>query len=320
MGKKKPEHHQHQHHYPNQTELSRLDRWRGLFALLRFKQWIKNLFVFAPIIFSLNLFRIELWGPTLLAFLSISLVAGSVYVLNDIVDIDRDRIHPKKRNRPLPSGQVKIKSAMVLGVVTLLAGFAVGSLVNVYVVIMVGSYLLINLFYTFIGKNIMILDAMLIAAGFVLRVLIGAVAISVPASSWLLVSTFFLALLLGFAKRYNEMEVLKESSASHREVLLEYSEPLLRQFLAITSAATIMAYTLYTMDNQVVRAFHSSKLVYTLPFVMYGVLRYLTLVFTRHIGGEPSEVVMKDGPMRICILLWILAVLVIIYPQLVLAR
>jgi 4-hydroxybenzoate polyprenyltransferase len=170
-----------------------------------------------------------------------------------------------------------------------------------------------NVFYSLWGKNIIILDTMLIAVGFVLRVLAGAYAIAVPPSSWMLVATFFLALLLGMGKRYNELRVMQEQSGSHREVLDEYSEPLLRQLFAVASSATVVAYALYTMDPDVIKAFQTENLVFTLPFVVFGVFRYLYLVFKHELGGDPTELVFKDRTMLIAVVLWGISVVILIY-------
>lgn len=281
--------------------------------MLRVRQWVKNMFVFAPLIFSLNLFDKQFWQPSVLTFFAFCFVAGAVYILNDIVDVERDRLHPQKKMRPLPSGLITTGKASALGVLTLLFGIGIASLVNVMVMAVLVVYLAMNLYYTFHGKNIIILDSMLIAVGFVLRVLGGAYAIYVPASAWLLVSTFFLALLLGFAKRFNEIGVLQEDSGSHRKVLEDYSEALLRQLLAIVSASTVIAYTLYTMDATVMRNFGTDKLIYTLPFVVYGIFRYLYLVYNRRQGGDAAELIYRDQPLQLGVLGWLISIMLILY-------
>lgn len=285
----------------------------GVIRILRIKQWIKNLFVFAPLVFSLNLFSLSNVLLTLAAFFSFSLVASSIYVVNDIVDRERDSRHPVKKNRPLPAGMISVNTAWVIGTVCLISGIALALLVNPVVFGIIGGYAVLNLFYSYWGKHIIILDIMIIAVGFVLRVLAGAFAIGVTASSWMMVATFFLALLLAIAKRYHEKEFLQVESVNHRQVLYEYSEPLLKQLLAITSAMTLVAYALYTMDRDVILVFGTDHLVFSLPFVVFGVFRYLYLVLNKEEGGDPTELVVKDKPMLITLFLWLVTVIAIIY-------
>jgi 4-hydroxybenzoate polyprenyltransferase len=286
---------------------------RAIIKLIRVKQWVKNLFVFAPLVFSLQLFSIQPLVKTVAAFFAFSLIASSLYALNDIVDLERDKYHPKKKNRPLPAGLLSVPQAAVIGVVCLGGGFLIGMWLNLSMVGVLMVYLLMNFYYSLWGKNIIILDTMLIALGFVLRVLAGAYAIAVPSSSWMLVATFFLALLLGLGKRYNELLVMKDDSVNHREVLTEYNEPLLGQLFAVASSSTVVAYALYTMDPGVVKAFQTENLVYTLPFVVFGVFRYLYLVFKHELGGDPTELVFKDRTMLIAVVLWVISVVILIY-------
>jgi 4-hydroxybenzoate polyprenyltransferase len=281
--------------------------------VLRLQQWIKNVFVFAPLVFSLNFFKPDLFWITLLSFIGFSLVSSTVYIINDIADIEKDRHHPKKRHRPLPAGDISVSTACITSVVCLLAGLLLCQAVNYEVAGVAALYTLLNLFYTFRVKAFIILDAMFISFGFVLRVLTGAYAIAVSPSAWLLTATFFLALLLGLAKRYNEIIVLKDESTDHRPALEQYSETLLSQFLVIAATATVVSYALYTTDREVMAAFGTRNLVYTLPFVVYGVFRYLYLVYNRREGGDPTELVWKDRPLQGNLLLWVASVLLIIY-------
>ena len=187
--------------------------------------------------------------------------------MNDIIDLERDKHHPRKKNRPLPAGILTIPESAVIGALCLGFGFFMAFLLDITVAVILFIYLLMNVYYSLWGKNIIVFDTMLIAIGFVLRVLAGAYAIAVRPSSWMLVATFFLALLLGLGKRYNELRVLEGDSANHRQVLEEYSEPFLRQLFAVASSATIVAYALYTMDHQVIAAFQTET-VFTLLFVL----------------------------------------------------
>ncbi|MGI6513293.1 MAG: decaprenyl-phosphate phosphoribosyltransferase [Syntrophomonadales bacterium] len=285
----------------------------AVLKLIRVRQWVKNLFVFAPLVFSLQLFNAAPCLQAVTAFFAFCLVSGSLYAMNDIIDLERDKHHPRKKNRPLPAGILTIPESAVIGALCLGFGFFMAFLLDITVAVILFIYLLMNVYYSLWGKNIIVFDTMLIAIGFVLRVLAGAYAIAVRPSSWMLVATFFLALLLGLGKRYNELRVLEGDSANHRQVLEEYSEPFLRQLFAVASSATIVAYALYTMDHQVIAAFQTENLVFTLPFVVFGVFRYLYLVFKHDLGGDPTEMVYRDRPLLLTVVLWGILVIALIY-------
>ncbi|NLB18207.1 MAG: decaprenyl-phosphate phosphoribosyltransferase [Syntrophomonadaceae bacterium] len=284
-----------------------------IIKLIRVRQWIKNLFVFAPLVFSLNLFNGGLWVNALLMFGAFSLLASAIYVFNDIVDLDKDRLHPAKKKRPLPAGLITVPRAAVVGVFCLAGAIGLSLWLNQGAIVVLLIYALLNLFYSLYGKNIILLDTMIIAIGFVLRVLAGSYAISVAPSSWMLVATFFLALLIGLGKRSNEILVMKEDSSSHRQVLSEYNEPLLQQLFAVASSSTVVSYALYTMDPHVVETFATNNLFFTLPFVVFGVFRYLYLVLRHNRGGDPTELVLRDTTMIVTLLLWFISVVIIIY-------
>ncbi len=281
--------------------------------LIRVKQWTKNAFVFAPLLFSLNLFNEWLWIDACWTFLAFSMVSSTVYVFNDIIDIERDRIHPIKRSRPLAAGVITIGQAWITAGICLLVAVIISLRFGTDVTAVLGIYLVLNIFYSLKGKDIIILDTMIIALGFVLRVLAGAYAIEVLPSSWMLVATFFLALLLGLGKRYNEIFLSLEEPTSFRRVLEDYNEPLLRQMLSIASSSTVVSYALYTMDSHVIGAFGTNYLVFTLPFVVFGVFRYLYLVFKHNQGGDPTEEVFGDKTMLMTLTLWLISVIYIIY-------
>ena len=281
--------------------------------LIRVKQWVKNLFVFAPLVFSLQLFGVTPLIETIAVFFAFSLVASSIYALNDIVDAERDRYHPKKKDRPLPLGLLSLPEAALIGLLCLGGGFLLGIWLNLSVVAILAVYVVMNLFYSLWGKNIIILDTMLVAMGFVLRVLAGAYAISVPSSSWMLVATFFLALLLGLGKRYNELLVMQDDSAYHQEVLDEYNEPLLRQLFAVASSSTMVTLCPIYHGSGSSPGFPDRELVFTLPFVVFGVFRYLYLVFKHEKGGDPTELVFKDRTMLMTVVLWVILVIILIY-------
>jgi 4-hydroxybenzoate polyprenyltransferase len=288
-------------------------RAAAVLKLMRPKQWIKNLFVFGPLVFSLHLFHPPSLLRTALCFAAFSLTASGLYAINDVADADQDRLHPVKRRRPVAAGLVSPAAAVTLGILLLLAGMGSGALLGRGVVAVLAGYVGLNLFYSFRGKHLPIVDIMTIAVDFVLRVLAGALAIGVAASAWLIVATFFLATLIAIAKRYNEMKVLEGDPAAHRQVLDFYTPTLLSQLLSISAGATIVFYALYTLDEKVVATFGTADLIYTLPFVVYGVFHYLYLVYRREEGGDPTELVARDLPMLVDLALWALAVVLIIY-------
>lgn len=286
---------------------------KAIVELIRVRQWVKNLFVFAPLVFSLQLFNATSCLQAVTAFFAFCLVSSSLYAFNDIIDLERDKYHPRKKYRPLPAGNLTVAEGAVIGALCLGLGFLLAFTLEILVAVILGVYLLMNVVYSLWGKNVIVFDTMMIAMGFVLRVLAGAYAIAVRPSSWLLVATFFLALLLGLGKRYNELRVLEEDSANHRQVLEEYSEPFLKQLFAVASSATIVAYALYTMDDEVIAAFQTENLVFTLPFVVFGVFRYLYLVYRHEMGGDPTEMVYKDRAMLLTVVLWGISVIGLIY-------
>lgn len=280
----------------------------SLLKLMRPKQWTKNAFVFGALFFAQRLFDLAAVASVLQTFLAFSLISSSVYVLNDLVDVEKDRLHPKKRLRPLASGAVSRKAGGILGVALLLVAMALAWNVGFPVLVIVASYFALNIAYSFGLKQVAMLDLFIIALGFVLRVLSGAYAIPVEPSPWLLLCTLLLALFLGICKRRSEFIVLQEGAAGHRKNLGEYSEKLLDQLIGIVAAVTIMAYSLYTLDSPV-----GSLMIYTIPFVIYAMFRYLFLVYRRDEGGEPAEILLGDRPFIASCLLWGLSAFVVSY-------
>ena len=284
------------------------------FGALRPRQWIKNGFIFAPMLFARELTRPASVRAGTLAFLSFSLVASSVYVLNDWFDRHEDRRHPEKRLRPIASGELPGGAAIVLAVWLLLAGTALAWFsLSPVVVGLEAVYLAINALYSAGLKRLVLLDVFAIAIGFVLRVLVGAAAVNVPASHWLLLCTLLLALFLGFSKRRSELELLKEQSVQHRSVLESYTPALITQFNVILCAATVVCYTLYTVAPETVAKFGTDKLICTVPIVLYGLFRYLYLVEIAHEGGNPSALITRDRPFGICIALWLVVSALVVY-------
>ena len=284
----------------------------GLVVSLRPRQWVKNLFVFAGLVFSQRLFTASLW-PALAAFAIFCALSGAIYLLNDVADRDKDRLHPRKRERPIASGllavPVALGGALALVVAALVAAFALSPRFAVVAVTYVG---LLSL-YSVTLKHVVIVDVLTVASGFVLRAVGGALAIDVDISGWLLICTILIALFLALGKRRHEYLTLEGEAARHRPILAEYSAGLLDQMIAMVAASTVTAYALYTISPETVAKFHTHLLPATLPFVLYGIFRYLYLLYRRQLGGNPSELFLNDRALLLNTLGWIAAVLLIIY-------
>jgi len=284
----------------------------GLLVSLRPRQWVKNLFVFAGLVFSQRLFTASLW-PALAAFAIFCALSGAIYLLNDVADRDKDRLHPRKRERPIASGllavPVALGGALALVVAGLVAAFALSPRFAVVALAYVG---LLSL-YSVSLKHVVIVDVLTVAIGFVLRAVGGALAIDVDISGWLLICTVLIALFLALGKRRHEYLTLEGEAARHRPILAEYSAGLLDQMIAVVTASTVTAYALYTMSPETVAKFHTHLLPATLPFVLYGIFRYLYLLYRRQLGGNPSELFLNDRALLLNTIGWIVAVLLIIY-------
>lgn len=280
---------------------------------MRLQQWVKNLFLFAALIFAGHLFVLHDVLLTLIGFVAFSLLSSAVYIYNDITDLENDKKHPVKSRRPLPSGKLPRGSAtaavIVLGACALLVGF----LLKVEFGAVMSLYLTLNLAYSHKVKDLVILDVMSIAAGFVLRVAAGAVLIDVPMSEWLIICTILLSLFLGFSKRRTELIMQPESGNPTRSVLGHYSPHFLDQMIGVVTATTVMSYALYTISDETVKKFGTSDLIYTVPFVLYGIFRYLYLVHKKAEGEDPTKTILTDVPLLINIVVWIVIASWIIY-------
>jgi len=285
----------------------------ALLECMRPSQWVKNGFVLAPLVFSANLTEPALVLRELLAFAVFCLSASGMYLWNDSLDWKADLIHPLKRTRPIPSGRLSTTVASAYGSLFLLVGISAAFALNQPTGLLLCSYVLLNFLYSLWLKHTAILDLMCIALGFVLRVMAGASAIQVEASHWLLMCTFLLALFLGIAKRRHEIITLAYDSAKHRRVLVNYNLPWLDQASTLLSGATVVAYALYTVSPETQLKFRTDKLIYTLPFVIYGILQYLHLVHTGPHTGNPTTALLKNRPLLGCIAAWVLACSLIIY-------
>jgi len=284
----------------------------ALLRTLRPKQWTKNTFVFAALVFDRQLMNPTAFLRTAAGFLLFCLLSGMVYLINDLADLEADRQHPTKRHRPLASGRLPVPVALVgLGVLFLITFPAAWALGRGFCLVALG-YFLLNLAYSFALKHIPLIDVLAIAAGFLLRVQAGVSLIHVQRfSPWLYVVTSLLALFLGFGKRRAELSLLAAGAGAHRRVLDGYTIPFLDQLLVITSATTIMAYSLYTFSAPNLPSNHAMML--TIPFVTYGIFRYLYLVQVEGQGGAPEDALLSDRPLQAAILLWALSIVAIFY-------
>jgi 4-hydroxybenzoate polyprenyltransferase len=276
----------------------------ALIRTLRPRQWTKNVAVFAPLLFSRSVFVPGAALRALGAVVSFCLLAGAVYVLNDWVDRERDRLHPKKRFRPIAAGQLGGLGAFLLGAGCAVSGLLLAWWVNPKFAYLAAAYVALQTLYTFFLKHLVILDVGIIAIGFVMRVAGGGVAISVPVSNWLYLCTLLLATFLGFSKRRQELSSLSGEAAAHRAVLTAYSLPFLDQLISVVAAACIVSYGLYTVSAETLEKVGSDHMKFTLPIVMYGIFRYLYLVHQRGEGGSPERVLLSDKPMIFTVLLF----------------
>ena len=280
---------------------------------LRPRQWTKNLVVFAGLLFSQNLFDPVLAARALAAFVLFCLLTGAIYLLNDVLDYERDRLHPQKRHRPVASGALPRATAAAAGL-ALLAGALGGAfgLARPFGWTALAYAALITA-YSFGLKHLVIVDVLVVALGFVLRAVAGAVVIRVEISPWLIICTLLLALFMACGKRRHELLALEGNATDHRPILAEYTPQLLDQMIAVVTASTVLAYALYTLSAETVAKFGTSWLSLTIPFVLYGIFRYLYLLYRRELGGNPSELFLADGPLLLDIALWGLAVIAILY-------
>lgn len=280
---------------------------------LRPHQWTKNLLVFAALLFSKHLFEPEPFVRASVAFVCFCGLAGAVYLWNDIADIERDRLHPKKKHRPLAAGQLSIRAA-TLGAIALVTGALTMSFaLDVRLGLCAAAYLTLNLAYSFGLKHVVILDVLSISMGFVMRALAGAYAIDVPVTEWLLVLALLLALFLALAKRRHELTSLSSDATSHRAILAEYSPYLIDQMTSVVTASVVTAYAFYTLSPETVQKFGTSKLSWTLPLVLYGIFRYLYLVHQKERGDSPTDMLLTDKPLLATVALWVMLVIAIVY-------
>jgi 4-hydroxybenzoate polyprenyltransferase len=285
----------------------------NLVRSLRPEQWTKNLIIFGGLLFGQRLFDLHSIIYASAAFAVFCALSGVVYLLNDVADRDADRRHPLKRHRPIASGELSTSSALaaaaVIGIVALTASFLLRKEFGFFA----SAYVALLAFYSGPLKHVVIVDVLTIAIGFVLRAAAGAAVIDVPISNWLLFITILGALFLALSKRRHELVLLADDATSHRPILQEYTPYLLDQMISVVTASTLVAYAFYTVNPETVEKFHTNHLGLTLPFLLYGIFRYLYLVHQKEGGGSPAEMLLNDRPLLLCVALWALAVALIIY-------
>ncbi len=286
---------------------------RGLLKSMRPSQWSKNIIVYAALVFDGKLFNATVFWQTTLVAIGFCLASSSVYIMNDLADIEKDRLHPRKRLRPLASGTLNPTFALIASILLALASLALAFVVNPWVGLVTVVYLVQNILYSFWLKNVVIIDVMVLALGFLLRVVAGALVTNVTNfSPWLYVCVTLLALFLGFGKRRHEITLLADGAAGHRASLEEYNLPLLDQIIGIVTTSTFIAYTLYGIEAQTALA-KDGRMLLTTPFVFYFIARYLYLIHVKKLGGAPDELLFQDRALLINTVLWAMSVVALIY-------
>ena len=277
---------------------------KDFFRLLRVRQWIKNVFILVPLIFSGKFQDPALWGVCLWVLAGFSLVASATYIVNDILDHKQDRVHPQKSRRPISAGRVPIPAAWIISLVCLAAGMTGLFFIDPRLALLGLVYVLLQVVYNVVTKHHVILDVLTVAFGFQVRIWIGALAVGVMPSLWLQMCVLVLALFLGFTKRRYEMVELKEKAVEHRGAFNEYTVHFLDQMIIISSTLAIVFYGLYTISGEVTSRIGGNELLYSICFVIYGMFRYLYLLHVKKLGDDPGEVLLADMPLLVTVLLW----------------
>jgi 4-hydroxybenzoate polyprenyltransferase len=285
----------------------------NLLVSLRPPQWTKNLIVFAALITGGRLLEANAVVRSIQAFAIFCILSGVVYLVNDVADRDADRQHPLKQSRPIASGALPVPAALTTAAVLAAGGLLWAFALGVPFGVLALAYLVLQTLYSGPLKHVVIVDVLTIAVGFVLRAAAGAAVIAVVFSEWLLILTILGALFLALSKRRHELVLLAADATSHRPILQEYSPYLLDQMISVVTASALVGYAIYTVSPETIAKFHTNKLGLTLPFPLYGIFRYLYLVHQKEGGGNPSETLLNDRPLLICVALWAATVVVIIY-------
>ncbi len=277
----------------------------GIIRSMRPVQWLKNGFVLAPIVFSGLVGDADAWIRTILAVVAFCAASSAVYLFNDVVDREADRSHPIKKHRPIASGEVPVATALAVAVLLVAGAIAIALWLGGWFPAVLVAYVALVLLYSVALKQVVFLDVLVVAAGFVLRVVGGAVAIGVPVSRWILVVTYLLALYLALGKRRSELVLLGAVAGDHRQVLGHYTLPMVDQAISVALGATVLAYALYTVAPDTVAKVGSDGLLATVPIVLYGLFRYLYLLHRHELGGSPARALLTDWPLLICVVVWL---------------
>lgn len=279
---------------------------------LRWKQWPKNLICFAPLLFSGKFLDPHALLAACLCFAAFCMISSGIYILNDIMDVEADRMHPIKKNRPIASGKLNIKVALMVGVVSLITGFSIAYFLRHTLVFICLGYVVLNVAYSLKLKHIAIIDILCISSGFVFRAIAGSVAVNVMPSSWFLLCTTLGALWLAMEKRRQEIIVLSHESSTHRKALTDYSLPLISRFESLVVPSLLTSYSFYTFNSP-----HGQYMMLTIPVVLYGLMRYQQISQTGTTTGTPEEVLLKDRPIQLTIVLWVVicAIVVLFHPR-----
>jgi 4-hydroxybenzoate polyprenyltransferase len=280
---------------------------------MRPRQWSKNVIIYAGLVFDGRLFDINLLLATTLVVFCFCLVSSSVYIINDLADIEKDRLHPRKKLRPLPSGELNPRFAAVAGALLAIVGIALAAWLNLWVGLVVFIYLAQNIAYSLYLKHIVLIDVMVLSLGFLLRVLAGVLIADVSNfSPWLYVCITLLSLFLGFGKRRHEITLLQDDAAAHRSSLQEYNLPLLDQIISLVTTSTFVTYTFYSFEAQTALV-RDGRLLLTTPFVFFVIVRYLYLIHVQKRGGAPDELIFEDRPLLITGVLWVVSIVILLY-------
>jgi len=285
----------------------------GLMRTMRPRQWSKNVIIYAGLVFDGRLFDINLLLATTLVVFCFCLVSSSVYIINDLADIEKDRLHPRKKLRPLPSGALNPRFAAGAGALLAIVGIALAAWLNLWVGLVVFIYLAQNIAYSLYLKHIVLIDVMVLSLGFLLRVLAGVLIADVSNfSPWLYVCITLLSLFLGFGKRRHEITLLQDDAAAHRSSLQEYNLPLLDQIISLVTTSTFVTYTFYSFEAQTALV-RDGRLLLTTPFVFFVIVRYLYLIHVQKRGGAPDELIFEDRPLLITGVLWVVSIVILLY-------
>ncbi|MDI6896833.1 decaprenyl-phosphate phosphoribosyltransferase [Methanocella conradii] len=290
--------------YVNNFSVGTMELIKNVIIEMRPKQWYKNLLLFIGIIFSINFLHLNYWFSTILGFISFCLLSSSIYIINDVIDVEKDRLHPVKCNRPIASGRLNPYVAFIIALLLVFIAIFISMYVGILFSLIACIYLAVTLLYDFMLKNVYLVDVFTISIGLVLRAVAGCTAISVVVSPWLILCTFLMALFLAFGKRRHELLLLNENASKHRPVLKKYSSAMLDSFINISTSALIVSYCLYTFFSS-----HTFMML-TIPFALYGIFRYIDRLYKMEMGGEP-ELIFKDKYMITDILIWTCTILLV---------